>query len=838
MSQHAQVPQEQSVTERINAPDQHVTPSDGPPAEWTAPECAMWAAFRKSTELSLADSDPTQNNPAVGADWGDSRTLRAEVVSQLLLHPPKVEPGKPDRFILTGARISGYLDLGCGGPAAFSFDSCRFDKPINLNDAKAAFVGFNRCYFPGLDGSRLKCSGPVWLEHCQTDGLIDLEDSFIEGEVRLAGAKLQGDENVHRMCLCGATVNGDLLMADALIDGSVGLHSAIVNGSIFLRNARIASSGNTIDGRLIKVAGDISASPSFRSTGNFNMEGAHIGGQLMLRGAHLSNKGKTALDLDHARIDLGLAGRELVTEGKVLIHHANIGCQVSFAAARLSNPNDTALRADHLIVDGSLFFNNDAHVDGKINLHGAKIGCTLNLETGQLGASNSPAVYADGISVGGDILAAKCKVTGGFDLGNSKIGGDADFGHAQLSHSRYALVADRAQIAGSLLMTNDFTAEGMIKLTDALVGTTFEFRDSQFSCPDKPCLAASGLRVQGDIIGDRVKILGLLDLTAIDAHGDVRIADAEITGIRAQEFSLGSPLDQRRGGAWRAIAVRMTGARVAGDLDLRGTVLKQSLILSKLSVSRSILLTGACLESTDGPAIVAAGAKADALALQFKSRPTMSIDLSSVSVVSLADTALSWPDSASVNINGFSYERLDSDLTPNQRLEWLAHAAQSYSPQPYEQLASYYVVNGNADLARRVRLESIRRSYSTRGALGRAWGHLQDWSVGFGYRPLRAAVIFATFWLAASIYFAVGTGPCLRFGVHWPNLCPTALSGHLSWNPWLYSFDLLVPVINLGYKTAWDASGVAEAVSLTLIAAGWVLTTTIIAAAARHLRRP
>ena len=63
-------------------------------------------------------------------------------------------------------------------------------------------------------------------------------------------------------------------------------------------------------------------------------------------------------------------------------------------------------------------------------------------------------------------------------------------------------------------------------------------------------------------------------------------------------------------------------------------------------------------------------------------------------------------------MNGFSYDRLDSGLTPRQRLDWLTQAARNYSPQPYEQLASYYVANGNADQARKVRLESIRRSYS------------------------------------------------------------------------------------------------------------------------------
>ena len=248
-----------------------------------------------------------------------------------------------------------------------------------------------------------------------------------------------------------------------------------------------------------------------------------------------------------------------------------------------------ALRADHLIIDGSLFIDGDAKVNGKVNLHGAEIGCALNINGGEYNASESPAINADKITVGGDIIANKCNVTGGFRLSDSKVGGSVLFRGAQLnSSSAYALNADRAQVAGSFIITEDFTAKGTIRLADAAIGTTLEFHDSQFSCPDTPCLVASGARVQGDVVGDRVKVDGLLDLAALNTSGDVRIADAEISGIRAREFSLGSPIDQRRGGAWRGVAVRMTGATVTDDLDLRGTTLKQTLVLRAVNVSKSI----------------------------------------------------------------------------------------------------------------------------------------------------------------------------------------------------------------------------------------------------------
>ena len=324
--------------ELIAVTDQPDHASAEPPAEWTEPERAMWVAFRNGGELDLRDPDPTQNIPASGADWGAKRTLRAEVISQILLQPPRVELGNPDRFRLTGARISGKLDLGCGAVIAFLFSYCRFDDSINLSDASAAFVGFTHCYFPGIMADRLKCSGPVWLDQSESPGLTDLEDSVIQGEVSLVGVKLHGQEDAHRVCVCGATINGDLFLTNAVISGHIGLHSTIVNGSISFDATEITGNPLTVKGRLVKVAGDVSALNSFKSMGQFNMEGAYIGGQLLLRGANLSNHGGTVLDLDHARIELGLYAREIVTDGKILIHHANVGCQVAFVDACLSHP--------------------------------------------------------------------------------------------------------------------------------------------------------------------------------------------------------------------------------------------------------------------------------------------------------------------------------------------------------------------------------------------------------------------------------------------------------------------------------------------------------------------
>jgi hypothetical protein len=107
----------------------------------------------------------------------------------------------------------------------------------------------------------------------------------------------------------------------------------------------------------------------------------------------------------------------------------------------------------------------------------------------------------------------------------------------------------------------------------------------------------------------------------------------------------------------------------------------------------------------------------------------------------------------------------------------------------------------------------------------RLWGLLQDLTIGYGYRPGRAAL-----WLTALI--AVGT---ISFGLHHP---PPAQNGtHVEFNPFFYTLDLLLPVISYGQRSLFAPTGVYQWLSYTLITAGWILATTIVTGISRALNR-
>jgi len=49
--------------------------------------------------------------------------------------------------------------------------------------------------------------------------------------------------------------------------------------------------------------------------------------------------------------------------------------------------------------------------------------------------------------------------------------------------------------------------------------------------------------------------------------------------------------------------------------------------------------------------------------------------------------------------------------------------------------------------------------------------------------------------------------------------------------------DQLVPIVDFGFKNRWQLHGAAQWVTVGLIAAGWILATTVAAGVTRMLRR-
>jgi hypothetical protein len=296
--------------------------------------------------------------------------------------------------------------------------------------------------------------------------------------------------------------------------------------------------------------------------------------------------------------------------------------------------------------------------------------------------------------------------------------------------------------------------------------------------------------------------------------------------------------------------VRLVGAKMNGGLFMQGTTLSnpgrialdaQNMVVENTAEFsagfhavgtvrlRSARFNGilsfskAVLDSADPArmALHASHLQADELLLWPEEKISGRVSLSYSRIDVVLDNPSIWPDE--LYLNGLTYQTLRG-AEFKDRLSWVARDKE-FHLQPYEQLAGWYHSVGHDDLARKVQLAKLRARRRGLHPVARAWNHVLDWTVGFGYRPWLA---FA--WFAALL--AIGT---TVFSMEHPR--PVKPRDELpSFHALIYTLDLLIPLDTFGQQLSYDAVNWSRWVGYGLVATGWVLVTALIAGAARVLR--
>ncbi|WP_433238385.1 hypothetical protein [Actinomadura nitritigenes] len=651
-------------------------------------ERALWDAFPNAGKVDLT---------------GTGEAVRGEVVSALLLGARPADAGQVPAVRLTGARITGVLDLSFAEVRyAVLMRDCVFDEPPALYATRIRQFSLTGSRLPGLFASDSQVDGLLWLRNCRLDGPLQLVGTRIDG-------------------------------------------------TLSLRAARLAD----VEAYALTVARNIDAADA-EVTGEVMLQGAHVGGTCVLDGARLSNPGAVALDAEGIELPSGLHARGLTADGEVRLPDARIGRRLVLTGARLSNPGGTALDADRARIDGAAVLDGGFRAEGKVGMRSAAIGGTLLLSGAELDAPGGTALNARLITVGSSLRAANgFRTRGRVCLDSATVQGTADFAGAHLSDpGGEALGLCRAEVTGGLA-GEGLRTEGEIRLIDSVFGASVELDGAQLSNPGGRSLIGYGLTISG-VLNCRAGFTATGRMSLAGARvGELGFDDATISGY--DDLALGL-------------------RRVRADM---------------LWFSRCTLTEG-------------------------------TIDLRHARIEILRDDPARWP--ARPQLDGFVYQAIDKPGPLAARLAWL-DAADGYHPQPYEQLAAVFQGMGRDAEARTVRLAKQRRRRRTLPPLARAWGVAQDWTVGYGYRPLPAGILLAAL-------LAVGT---VLFAAHHP--VPLKKDEAPAFNPFLYTLDLLLPIISFGQEPAFNPRGPYQWLAAALIASGWILATTIAAGITRVLSR-
>jgi hypothetical protein len=619
--------------------------------------------------------------------------------------------------------------------------------------------------------------------------------------------------------------------------------------------------------RNLRVASDLVLEAGFRCDGTLDLTDSTVEGTVRLSGAVLRRPGGSALLAARLRVSGSITAVALRASGEVRLRGANVGGSVHLTAAHLDHPGGQAFSASGLTVAGSLFC--DARggrfdVAGQVVLTGARIGGDALFSGARLhdpgahdghvlvlphgSVDESFVLDAERLRVEGDLnLDAGFTAAGGVDLRSARIGGHlllagATIGRresvAALSASfaagravervPVALLADGAELGGDLECRGVSTIlriYGQLRLVDATIHGSASLSRARLHGPAIDVLFADRLRVGGTLFLRRVRISG---------------------SVRLQNAHIGSSLDCS-GARLLKPRLRLNGS-VKPSLDARVATIGKDLLCGHgflavggvrvrlVEVGKLANFRGARLGGPTRPghpatevALSAYGLTAQELVLAFPPGrpPRGSVSLARAHVVSVLDGPALWAATGGVDVEDFTFQAIAAapDVPVRTRLRWLRTVQPDFAPGPYEQLAGVYRAGGDEERARVVQIERQRRRYAELHLFGRVWGRLQEWTVGYGYRPWLAIVWLAVFWLLGTVWFATH------------RLQPLDPGQQPVWNPTLLATDLVLPIVDLGQDNEWQLAGASQWVAAGLTAAGWILATTAATGATRVLKR-
>ena len=348
-----------------------------------------------------------------------------------------------------------------------------------------------------------------------------------------------------------------------------------------------------------------------------------------------------------------------------------------------------------------------ARISGPVDLESATLRCPLVLEDCYFD-SERPLVLdyatvsllrlvrcrfagltADTVVVTKELDLERSVVTGAVKLITADITGELNCRGAKITGTDTdgnALVANWVEVGGRVLLDEEFTAAGAIRLIGADITGELNCRGAKITGTDINNNA---------LVADRVKVGGAVFLDGeFTAAGAVRLVGAVITGY-----------------------LTCSGAKITGT-DTDG----DALVADRVKVGDSLLLDDGFLACG---AVRLVGAHIGG---------SITLDVAAIRDPSGKPGMLA--------IDGLVYEGLPSFPPPDEWLDVLRERTNEYSPQPYRQLAAASQAAGHDAFTRKV-LIAQRRDQLSRTDMTwteKTWGQITHITLGYGYQPWRALI--------------------------------------------------------------------------------------------------
>jgi hypothetical protein len=450
--------------------------------------------------IDLSTGHAGRDDPAQGANWGPARTMRAQLLIDLLTKEQARDAGRPRAVMIRCARITGPLNLLSRTLVCPLFlQDCHIEEAVNLNGATAVWILLPGCRVPSLTANQLHTTSNLELNNGFTaKGKVSLIGAHIGGQLDLSRASL-GNPGGIALAADGLTVDQSMLCREGFTaQGETRLPDAHISGQLDLADASLANPGGialVADG--LTVGRSLLCRTGFTAQGEVNLIGARIGGQLGIRGARLANPGGFALNASSLNVTQDCFADDITVQGCAVLHGARFEGALSLTGAHLANPGGDALSAIGLTVEHSMLCGMGFTSEGTINISGAHVDGGLSFNGARL-ASPVPgreALQAHGLAVSANMDCRDMAAVGCVSLPGATIGGQLSFTNAFLANPAGPALDLGGATISELFLRPVQQPQGPVSLADATVGI---FHDDRATWPSALALNGFTYRTFGN----------------------------------------------------------------------------------------------------------------------------------------------------------------------------------------------------------------------------------------------------------------------------------------------------------------------------------------------------
>ncbi|MEM7216020.1 MAG: hypothetical protein AAF423_10795 [Pseudomonadota bacterium] len=486
------------------------------------------------------------------------------------------------------------------------------------------------------------------------------------------------------------------------------------------------------------------------------------------------------VDAEGAQVDGGWFMLNAEVDGIFDICVAKLNGEFQAHNAKFRNTDEKAVQAFE--IEASNWHMNDAEVDGVFDINGAKL-------SGQFNSAGTKFRHAGGVAVQAQSLEAStwfmrgktsntdpCIIEGQLDLNATKIK-QIDLDETQIIHTPgVAIRLDRSRIDQSLSLTSGFSSDGAIVLDGAVCSGRVRLLDAELTC----------------------------DLALAKPYNPEKA---------------GSPIITERYWRHRTHAISAVGAKI-DRLHLPKERTKGVIDLSQAKI-------GTLIDEETGwfPTLEPGKTACDErLCVTVKNRDgeDQTYDLQHIVLDGTTYEHLDHPDGK------VEAEGRNGDKVWKARERWLkgqsaGELTRRFNPQPWRQLARTLAGQGYEEDARHIAIQRRVAQRKVEPQFGRRMlsgflHHVSD----YGFNPWRTVRWSLITVLLCGLIFAVSSGE-YWFGTN-PERFIETIAGDVinlesksengeplegvnihypEFNPWLYSLDQFIPILNLGMDTYW-----------------------------------